>query len=58
MPSPFLEMLVHVDVVPIRMADLLEAIHVELPDEGSEVMVLEVGRQRFFCEFRDVFDLE
>ena len=51
-------MLVHVDVVPIRMADLLEAIHVELPDEGSEVMVLEVGRQRFFCEFRDVFDLE
>lgn len=38
-----LEMFVHVDVVTLRVADLLEAIHIELSDEGSEVMMFEIA---------------
>ena len=44
MPGAFLKMLVHVDVVAIRMPNLLESIHVELTDKGSKVVVLEIGR--------------
>lgn len=51
-------MLVHVDVIPIRMAYLFEPVHVELSDKRCEVVVLEVGWKGFFCEFGDVFDLE
>ena len=58
MPGAFLEMLVHVDVIPIGMAYLLEPVHIKLPDEGCEVVMFEVGGKGFLCESGDVFDLE
>lgn len=40
------------------MSDLLEAVHVQLPDEGCKVMMFKVGGEYFFCESGDVFDDE
>ena len=53
-----LEMFIHVDVVSLGMADLLEAVHVELADEGGEVVVFEVSWQHLLCEACDIFDIE
>ena len=51
-------MVVHVDVVTIRMADLSKAVHIELADEGSKVAVLEVDREDLLREPADVVDAE
>ena len=48
-------MLVLVDILPIRMPDLAEAVHVELPDEGGEIPVFEVAGQNLLGKFADVF---
>lgn len=37
------------------MADLAEAIHIELPNEGGEISVLEVARKDLLGEFAYVF---
>ena len=48
-------MLVLVDILPIRMSDLAEAVHVELSDEGGEISVFEVAGQNLLGKFADVF---
>jgi hypothetical protein len=40
------------------VADLLEAVHVELADEGGEVVVFEVAWQNLLREPRNVFYIE
>jgi hypothetical protein len=57
-PGPRFEVLVHVNIVPFGMADLLEAVHVELADKGSKVAMLEVDRQNLLRKLGDVFDCE
>ena len=39
-------------------SDFLEIIHVELPDEGWKLTVLEILGQNLVGEFIDVLDLE
>jgi predicted nicotinamide N-methyase len=53
-----LEMFVHVDVVSFGVADLLEAIHIELSDEGGKVVVFKVSRQHLLSEACDVLDIK
>lgn len=52
------EVFVHVYIVSLGMADLLETVHVQLPDERCKIMMFEVGGEYFFCESGDIFDDE
>ena len=45
----------HVYVLPIGVASLPEAVHIQLPDEGRKVAVLEVLRKDLICELGNVF---
>ena len=54
----FLKVLIHVDVVAVGVANLFEAVHVELPDEGGKIVMLEVARQHLLREPRDILDIE
>jgi len=40
--GPSLEILVHIYILPLRVTDLFEAVHVKLANKGSKVPVLEV----------------
>ena len=50
------ELAVLEDVAIELVADLMEVIHVELPHEGTEVLVTEVDRQNLFLEAVYVYD--
>jgi hypothetical protein len=52
------EVTVSIDVVSLGVADLVEAVHVELTDEGRVVFVFVVDGEHFFCELRDVVDVQ
>ena len=54
----FLKVLIHVDVVPVRVANLFESVHIELPNEGGKIVMLEVTREHLLCEPSDIFDIE
>lgn len=56
--AAFPEMVMHVYVLPVGVASFPEAVHVELPDEGRKVAVLEVLRKDLVGEFGDVFDVK
>lgn len=51
--GPLFEVIVHVDVVAVRMADLPEAVHVELADKGGKIAMFEVNGEDVFCKFAD-----
>jgi hypothetical protein len=53
-----LEILVHIDVLAVRVTDLAETVHVELADEGGEVAMLEVDGEDVFGKLGDVLDIE
>lgn len=57
-PGVSAELPVFEDVLVKLVADLVEVIHVELPDEGGEVLVPEVGGQDFLLEAFNVEDGE
>lgn len=39
---------VRVDILALGVPGLLEAVHIELPDEGGVVVVLEIAWEDFF----------
>ena len=43
-------------MVDILSSFLVEIVHVELSDKGSEIVVLEVSRKDLLAEFRRFFD--
>jgi hypothetical protein len=55
-PGAHLKVAVHIDIVALIVANLAEAVHVELADEGGEVAVLEVHWQDVLRELRDIFN--
>jgi hypothetical protein len=57
-PGACLEVLVHVDVFPLVVAYFFEAVHVELPDEGGEIAMLEVDGEDILGEAGDALDGE
>jgi hypothetical protein len=54
----FLKVLIHVDVVAVGVANLFESVHIELPNEGGKIVMLEVTRQHLLREPRDILDIE
>lgn len=52
------KVLVHVNIVALGMADLLEAVHVQLPNKRSKIMMFEVRRKHFLSEPSDIFNNE
>lgn len=54
----FLEALVLEALLILRVPCLVKVIHVELPDERREVVVLEVLREHLFTELVHLFDHE
>jgi hypothetical protein len=53
-----LKILMKVDVISIRVADLPKGIHVKLADEGAEITVFKISWQDFLGEAADVFYVE
>ena len=53
-----LEKIMGINVVDILSSFLVEIVHVELSDKGSEIVVLEVSREDLLAEFRRLFDNE
>lgn len=39
---------IHIDIFALCVPNLLKTVHVELPNEGGVVIVLEVGGKDFF----------
>jgi hypothetical protein len=52
------EMVIHVNVFPIRMTYFAKSVHVELPHKGGKIAVFEINGQNFFRKPTDVFDIE
>jgi hypothetical protein len=50
--------LVHVNIVALGVPHLAKSVHVELPDEGGEVLVLEVPRENVLGESGHALDIE
>jgi len=53
-----LEVLVHVNVFAFVVSDFFEAVHVELPDEGSKITMFEINRKNILSEACDTLDGE
>lgn len=51
-------MLVMIDILAIRMADLTKSIHIQLSDERGEISMLEIPREDLLGKFADVFDVK
>lgn len=52
------ELLVFEDILIGLVADLVEVVHVELPDEGGKVAMAEVGRQDHLLKLVSIVDNE
>jgi hypothetical protein len=52
------KVLVHVNIVALGMADLLEPVHVQLTDKRSKIMMFEVRGKHFLSEPSDIFNNE
>lgn len=50
------EVIVHVDILPFVVADLFKPIHVQLPDKGGKIPMLEVYGKNFLGEASDALD--
>lgn len=54
--SSCFEVLVHINIFPLRMAYFFEPIHIQLANKRSKVPMLEVLRQNFLRELCDIFN--
>lgn len=52
------EVVVHIHVVAVGMADFPEAVHVELAYKGGKVAMFEVNRENILGEFADRVNAE
>lgn len=52
------ETIIFVNVLSILMADFPEAVHVQLPDKGREVVVFKESRQYSLRKLTDAFDVK
>lgn len=52
------EVLVHVYIVALGMADLLKTVHVQLPNKRGKIMMFEVWGEDFLSEPSDIFNDE
>ena len=58
MPGSFFEILMHIHVFTIGMANFSEPVHIKLANKWRKVAMLEVNGQNLLRELGDILDIE